>query len=56
MREVRNAYEVFVGKPEGKAPLVGNKFSKRIILKLLRNIIWRCILDLCDSGNRYEFF
>jgi hypothetical protein len=36
MGEMRNAYKILVGKPEGKRPLRKPKRNPRIILKLMR--------------------
>jgi hypothetical protein len=37
MEEIRNAYKILVGKPEGKRPLEHRGVDGRIILEWIRN-------------------
>jgi hypothetical protein len=48
MRDKRNAYRIFVGKPEGKRPLGKSSLRGRIIL--LR--VWSVDVDGVWIGNR----
>jgi hypothetical protein len=51
MREMRNAYRILVGKPEGKRPLhrCRRKSEDNIIMDLKENRVGRCGMDLSDS-------
>jgi hypothetical protein len=54
MRCMRNAYNILVGKPEGKMPLGGPRcrWEDNIRMDLRGNTVGRCRLD--PSGSGYE--
>jgi hypothetical protein len=56
MGEIRNAYKLLVGKPEGKRPLERYRHTWEDNIKIFREIGWECVdwIHLAQGRDTFE--